>query len=244
MTSTAAFFHLRALRAVLDGTAEAPLADDGALARSVFPQPYVTAGALLWPQEHAHRVLHEWARWAAAAPDDVTSAARLVRFPRLPGVPPQLRGRAFVCVEVAIPGEPWVALGRLAALRRLEPEIDTVELSGPAGVPAMHLGLGLPPAALGGHLALHSVPPKAIEAFVAVAGPASGSPLASAALHHLGRAYALTAAGRPTDADHASRLEVRLDLLGDRLAPYAAGPSLVPVARTLATPQTTNGRMR
>src|SRR5919205_685019 len=89
MPSSAPFFHLDALRAVLDGSASTVTADtdSGALARSVFPLPYVIAGVLMWPQEHAHRVLHEWAQWTRSVPEDVTSVGRLVRYPRLAGVP-------------------------------------------------------------------------------------------------------------------------------------------------------------
>jgi hypothetical protein len=223
MASSAPFFHLDALRRVLDGTISSAGADAGDPAPSVFPQPYVTAGALLWSQEHAHRVLYEWAEWTRSVPADVTSTARLVRYPRVSGVPRELRGRAFVAVEVAIPREPWVAEGRLAALRRLNPEIDTVALTSPGGVPAMHLRLVLPPAAIGRHEPLDRITPDVVDAFIAVAGPTSGSPLASAELRHLGRACAVSAAGRPTDEEDSSRQQTRLDLLIERVARRAPG---------------------
>jgi hypothetical protein len=222
MPTHAPFFHLDALRAVLDGTASTATADTdaGALARSVFPLPYLTAGALLWPQEHAHRVLHAWAQWTRTVPEDVTSVGRLVRYPRLPGAPSSLRGRAFVVVEVAIPREPWVAEGRLAALRTLDPEIDTVTLTNATAVPAMHLGLDLPPAATGRHAPLRELSAGAVDAFIAAAGPGSGSPLASAELRHLGRVHAVSAAGRATSEEDASRLATCLDrLIGGDLSP-------------------------
>lgn len=224
----APFFHLPPLRAVLAGVAAHPAAaaaDEG-LARSLFPRPIVTAGVLLWPQEQAYGVLHAWARWTRGVPDEVTSVGRLVRYPRLPAVPAALRGRAFVAVEVAIPGEPWVAAGRLAALRGLEPEVDAVAVTNPDAVPPMHLALELPGAATGRHLPLRSLPAPAVDAFLGATGPGSGSNLASAELRHLGRAYAASAAGRATDEEDASRLGVRLDLMAARLAPYAAGWSL------------------
>jgi hypothetical protein len=186
----------------------------------------VTSGALMWPAGHAHRVLHEWAQWTASVPRDVTSTARLVRFPRLAGVPRELRGRALVVVEVAIPGEPWVAQGRLAALRRLGPEIDTVVLGTPADVPAMHLRLELPAAASGRHIPLSGMDADVVEAFLAAAGPTSGAAVASAELRHTGVGYAASVASRATTEDDASRLEVRLDLIAERLAPWVHGPVL------------------
>jgi hypothetical protein len=228
MPSTAApFLHLQALRAVLDGVAAHPAAVvDSGLARSVFPMPNVTTGALMWPAAHAHRVLHEWAQWTRSVPENVTSVGRLVRYPRLAGVPGELRGRALVVIEVAIPGEPWVAQGRLAALRRLAPEIDTVALGTPDDVPALHLSLALPPAASGRHLPLRALDAPVVEAFIAAAGPASGSCLASAELRHLGRAYAASAASRATTEEDESRLDTRLDILADALAPYVAGEAV------------------
>jgi hypothetical protein len=222
--ATTPFLHLQALRAVLDGVAAHPaaIADPG-LARSVFPTANVTTGALLWPAGHAHRVLHEWSLWTRTVPADVTSTARLVRFPRLHGVPAALRGRALVAVEVAIPGEPWVAQGRLAPLRRLAPEIDTVVLGCADDVPAAHLALELPASASGRHIPLSTVDADVVEAFLAAAGPASGAAIASAELRHLGTGYAASAASRATTEEDASRLEVRLDLIAERLAPWVAG---------------------
>jgi hypothetical protein len=229
----APFLHLQALRAVLDGVAAHPATVvDSGLARSVFPAPHVTTGALMWPAGHAHRVMHEWALWTRTVPQDVTSTARLVRYPRLPGVPAQLRGRALVIVEVAIPGEAWVAQGRLAALRRLAPEIDTVVLGSPDDVPSAHLGLELPASASGRHIPLSRVDADVVEAFLAAAGPASGAAIASAELRHLGTGYAASAASRATTEEDASRLEVRLDLLAERLAPWVQGR----VLRTDAMP--------
>jgi hypothetical protein len=227
MPSTAPFLHLQALRAVLDGVAAHPAAVvDSGLARSVFPMPNVTTGAMMWPAAHAHRVLHEWAIWTRTVPEDVTSVGRLVRYPRLPGVPASLRGRALVVVEVAIPGEPWVAQGRLAALRRLEPEIDTIALGTPDDVPALHLGLALPAPASGRHIPLRTLDGAVVDAFLAAAGPASGSCLASAELRHFGVGYAATAASRATTEDDADRLEIRFDLLAEQLAPYSGGSVL------------------
>jgi hypothetical protein len=231
-SSAAPFIHLQALRAVLDGVAAHPAAVvDSGLARSVFPMPNVTTGALMWPASHAQRVLHEWAAWTRTTPQDVTSVGRVVRYPRLPGVPQELRGRALVVVEVAIPGEPWVAQGRLAALRRLAPEIDTVALGTPDDVPSLHLGLALPAAACGRHIPLRTLSGAAVDAFLEAVGPGSGSPLATAELRHFGPGYAASAASRATTEEDAARVDTRFDILAYRLAPFTAGRVLRTDAR-------------
>jgi hypothetical protein len=221
---SAPFPHLDALQAIIDRAAGLP-ADPSpeSVGRTLFPGPSVTTGTLLWPWEHAHRVLYEWARWTREMPHDVTSAARLVRLPPLPRVPAELRGRAFVAVEVAIPREPWIAAGRLAALRRLEPAIDTVGTHAPEAIHPLHTCPEVARPAVGDHLGLEAVPDAAIDAFLAIAGPASGSNLLFAALRHFGPAYAMCAAGLPVDDEDGARVEVRLGLLRGRMAPFAAG---------------------
>src|SRR4051794_22528234 len=134
-------------------------------------------------------------------PHDVTSGARLVRLPPLAMVPAELRGRSFVAIEVAIPREPWIAAGRLAALRLLGPEIDTIATHAPEAIHPLHTGAHLTPPASGDHLGLEAVPDAAIDAFLAIAGPASGSNLLFAALRHFGPAYGMCGAGLPVDEE-------------------------------------------
>jgi hypothetical protein len=218
------FPHLDALRAIFERASGLPAAAPAdRVGRALFPGPLVTAGTLMWPWEHAHRVLHEWVRWTREVPHDVTSVARIVRLPRAPGVPAALRGRSFVAIEVAIPREPWIAAGRLTALRRLEPEIDTVAVVDPDAIHPLHTACAVPAPAAGAHMGLESLPGAAIDAFVAITGPASGANLLSAALQSFGPAYGVCAAGLPVGEDDAAALEIRLALLVGRLAPFAAG---------------------
>jgi hypothetical protein len=190
---------------------------------ALAPAQPLTAGALTWPWEHAHRVLHRWRSWTHAVGDDVTSVARLVRAPHLAGVAPSLRGRAFVTVDVAIAGEPGIA--RLADLRRLEPEADTVAL-----VSARELLSRQPPVegtrAIGEHTLLRALPAPALDAFIAAAGPGSGSELVAAELRHLGGdQFAAVGLGVAADPEQAERVRIGLAQLARRLAPWADAPA-------------------
>jgi hypothetical protein len=222
----APFPHLDAVDAVLRRAAGA-LGEDApagaSLGRDLFPHPFVTAGTLLWPWEHAPTVLRTWAAWTREVPRDVTSAGRLLRFPQLPVVPARLRGRSLVAIEVAIPGEPWMATGHLAPLTALAPEISTVAIAGPDSLSPLHTAVEVPAPAIGGHLALAGLPAEAVEAFVATAGPGSGSNLLMASLRHLGPAYGMAAVGIPATGGDIARIGIRLSLLEGRMAPYAAG---------------------
>ncbi len=180
-------------------------------AGAVAPLPFLTAGTLTWPWEHAHRVLHEWRLWLDGAGDVVMSTARVLRAPPAPAV---------VAVEVAIAGEPDAARARLAALRRLEPATDTVRLGPPTTLrpAAGRVPPGLAP--ITGHLRLRELSAAAVDEFAAAAGPDSRTELLVAELHHLGGAYALAALGAARDGEEAVRVRIGLDRLMGRLAPW------------------------
>lgn len=211
--------HLDALRAAIGGGVVAPLE------LVLQPAAQLTAGRLTWSWEHGHRVLHAWRTWTAELPADVTTVARLVRVPHLPGVAPALRGRAVVAVDVALLGEPARAAERLAPLRRLEPELDTVAPVPVADLLARRDGDAVEGArAIGEHVVLSELPAAAVDAFVAVAGPGSRTPLVSAELLHRGRTdYAMVGVGVAADDDEEQRVRIGLEQLVRRLAPWAAG---------------------
>jgi hypothetical protein len=212
MRSSVTASDLDTLRAAIGGGAVLPYA------LALTPAPELTAGTLVWSWEHAHRVLYEWRAWVRAAPEEVTSVARLVRVPHLAGIARPLRGRSLVAIDVAILGEPAAAAARLAALRRLEPEIDGVA---PACVEALRpRAEGL--RAIGEHLLLRELPAAALDAFLAAAGPGSGTELVAAELRHLGgSAFAVVGLGVAGDAEQAERVRIGLEQLARRLAPWA-----------------------
>jgi hypothetical protein len=174
---------------------------------AVIPLQTLTAGTLTWPWQHAHRVLHEWRAWVDAADGVVRSSARLVQAPRRPAV---------VAVDVALAGRP-----QLAALRRLEPAIDSVRVVPAAAIALAPARVPGGAAALTAHRRLRSLPPDAVDEFAAAAGPGSGSPLLSAELHRVGGAYTLAALGAACGADEAERVRIGLAQLARRMAPWA-----------------------
>jgi hypothetical protein len=216
MRSTVTAGDLATLRAAIGGGVTP-------YALALSDQPLLVAGTLMWPWEHAHRVLHEWRAWARTAGEDVTSVARIVRAPWLTGVAPVLRGRGLVAVDVAVMGDPAAAAARLGALRRLEPELDTVGLVTRAELmercPTAHGAAS----AIGTHVLLRELPAAALDAFLGAAGPASRSELVAAELRHLGgEEFAVAGIGVAGDAEQAQRIRIGLEALERRLAPWAA----------------------
>src|SRR5690606_25172474 len=124
----------------------------------------VHAGALLWPLGRAADVAHAWREWIAEIPETVTSLARVLRYPELPGLPDHLRGRSFVAVEAAIQADAGTAAELLQPLRALGPETDTVRATSPAELATVHGDPVQPAPALGEAVVLADITPASVDA--------------------------------------------------------------------------------
>ena len=124
-----------------------------------------------------------------------------------------------VVVDVAIVGEPGVAR-RLAGLRRLDPEIDTV-----APVGAEELLAGSRRArrhAIGEHMLLRELPAPALDAFIASTGPGSGSRSSPPSCAISAARSSPRRVGVAADPEQAERVRIGLEQLVRRLAPWTA----------------------
>jgi len=159
-----------------------------ALEFRLYPISEVYAGALFFPWERSGEVLHAWRNWIRTVPDEVTSVGRILQFPPIDEVPEPMRGRSFAIVHAYSLGTEAEGIERLAPLRALGPEIDTVRMVPPVELSEMHMDPPDPLPYFGEHLVLRDVPAAAIDDFVAAAGPGSGSTLASVEIRHAGGA--------------------------------------------------------
>jgi FAD/FMN-containing dehydrogenase len=204
----------------------------------LVPVPALYAGTLFFPWERADEVLHAWHAWTADAPEEATSVGRLVSLPPIDALPAELRGRSFATIEVAWLGSEADAAERLAPLRALGPEIDTFATMAPAGIARMHMDPDRPQPARSGHLALGTLPSTAIDAWIAAAGPESGTTLTSVELRHTGGALArpadaalpslpgeflLFAAGVPQPPNDQAAIEQSMTRVREALQPHAVG---------------------
>jgi FAD/FMN-containing dehydrogenase len=162
-----------------------------ALEFSLLPLATSYAGSLAFDAEHAPAVFAGFMAWAATAPRAVTSLIRFLTLPPIPPVPEPLRGRPLVDITLAYAGGAAEGEPAVAPLRGLAPlvydrlgEIPAADLCRMAGDPED------PVPGLGGHAMLGALDEDAVAAFIAVAGPDSGSPLTAAGLRHLGGALA------------------------------------------------------
>ena len=143
---------------------------------------------MLWPWERAVRGLARLARVDADRPDEVTSLCPHHADPADPEVPEPLRGRSFVTIDAAILGDRAFGAEAVQALRDLGPEIDTFDMVPPVALSRLHNDPEEPMPALTEHRLLAELPAEAVDAFLAVAGPDSGSRLMMAEIRHLGGA--------------------------------------------------------
>jgi FAD binding domain/Berberine and berberine like len=164
-----------------------------ALELQLYAIPEVYAGVLFFPWERSAEILHAWHAWTATVPDEVTSVGRILQLPPIPDIPEPLRGRQFVVVEAVVLGDEREGAELLQPLRELGPAMDTFAMVPPVGIAELHMDPPKPVPYTGEGMMLGELTAKAIDDFVAAAGPGSGSPLLSAEIRHVGGALARSA---------------------------------------------------
>jgi FAD/FMN-containing dehydrogenase len=157
-----------------------------ALEFRLLPVESVYGGMMLWPGDDGERVIGRWAEWTAAAPEEITSMARLLRIPDMDGVPDFMRGREVTLLTMAYVGSDADGERVVAPLRELGPELDMVARMPAIGLSTLHGDPDTPVPAMSDTLMLDSLPADAVSAFVerTTAGPA----LMMAELRHVGGA--------------------------------------------------------
>ena len=211
-----------------------------ALEMTLHPVRDLYAGVLFFPIQRASQVLHAWREWTGTVPDEITSIARIMRFPPLPEVPGHLRGRGFMLVEAACLGDAAAAAELLRPLRRLVPETDTFTTMPAPALSQLHMDPDQPVANQGDGVLLADLPAAAIDVLLALAGPDIETPLASVEIRHLGGALARPApsggaqaaidagylaygAGATPTPELAAVMRTHARALTDALTPWRAG---------------------
>jgi FAD/FMN-containing dehydrogenase len=211
-----------------------------ALEIQLYPIQEVYAGVLFFPWERSREVLHAWLEWTRTVPDEVTSVGRILQFPPLPELPEPLRGESFVVVEAVVIADETEGAELMRPLRALGPAMDTFAMVPPVGIAELHMDPPDPVPYTGAGQMLGELDAAAIDRFVAVAGPGSGSPLVSAEIRHLGGAlrrpqphhgalatfdasFLTFGVGMVFDGESYQANREQLELLDRAFAPYDTG---------------------
>jgi hypothetical protein len=189
-----------------------------ALQLDLLPIAEVYAGALVFPAEVGAEAVRTYRDWTAGLPDEVTSVVRFITPPPLPDVPEPIRSRPLLTIDAACIGDQAEGEATIAPLRKIgETIMDTFAWMPTAGLSRIHMDPENPVPGVGEGQTVTTLSDEAIDAFVAVAGPDSGSPLLLSELRHLGGAV-----GRPAENGGA------LSHLDTEFAMYSVGIPMTP----------------
>jgi FAD/FMN-containing dehydrogenase len=166
---------------------------------ALFPMSEVYAGALFFPLKRAREVLNAWARWTDTAPAEVTSIGRIIRFPAIPELPPQLSGKSYAVVEAAITLDPAYADALLAPLRALGPSDDTFTTIPVEQLDQLNMDPPAPTPIYGDGWLQTELSTEVVDAIVQAAGPGVDTTLLAVDLRHLGAAVAPGRGGGAVD---------------------------------------------
>ena len=186
----------------------------------LYPYAEVYAGMFLWPYERHAEVLRTWHEWTRSAPEEITTSLRIMHLPPLPDLPPFLAGRSVVVVDGAFAGSVEGGAEAVAALRALEPEMDTWAAASPAALSRIHMDPEEPIPYLSAAALLGQLDADGLEAFVAPIQP--GAPVLFGELRHLGGA--LSRAPEGAGAIGGLDAEFLLFAVGVVMVPEAAAP--------------------
>jgi hypothetical protein len=189
-----------------------------ALHLALLPIDEIYAGALVFPAEVGADAVRAYRDWAAGVPDEVTSVVRFITPPPIPDVPEPIRGRPLLTIDAACIADQATGEATIAPLREIgETIMDSFAWMPAAGLCRIHMDPENPVPGIGEGGTIRELSDDAIEAFVSVAGPDSGSPLLLSELRHLGGAL-----GRPDENGGA------LSHLDADFAMYSVGMPMTP----------------
>jgi FAD/FMN-containing dehydrogenase len=207
----------------------------------LHPVAEVYAGSVILPAVDSGEVLQRYREWTATVPDEVTSIGRFLHLPPLDEIPEPLRDRPLITLGACFAGGEDEGADLIAPLRQLgEPVMDTFATMPASQLVTVHMDPEQPVPGLGDHALLGELTEEAVDAFVDVGGPDSGSPLLFAELRHVGgalsapaadggalaridAAFLLEAIGVPMDPAHVDPINRHLDVVCDAVAPWATG---------------------
>jgi len=106
-----------------------------ALEFELFEAPEIYAGALFFPFERASEVMQAWHEYVSAGlPDEISTWAKLLRFPPLEDIPEPFRGQAFTVIQTAYLGNEAEGAELIRPLTDLGPAMNTFAMVEPSAL--------------------------------------------------------------------------------------------------------------
>ena len=211
-----------------------------AIQTELLPIPEIYAGALVFPAEVGADAVRAYRDWSDGVPDEITSIVRFITPPPIPDVPEPIRGRPLLTIDAACIGTQEEGEAAIAPLREIgETIMDTFEWMPSQGLSRIHMDPEHPVPGIGEGGLITGLPDDAIEAFAAVAGPGSGSPMLltearhvggalgrpaenAGALTHLDAGFAMYSVGMPMTPELGEAIKAHLGKIEEAMRPWAA----------------------
>ncbi|ROZ99197.1 FAD-binding oxidoreductase [Gordonia sp. OPL2] len=147
----------------------------------------VYGGGIFFAGASAAQVLHAWRRWAPTLPVEAGTSVAVLRLPPDPQLPPPLQGQIAVHVRFTFTGDPAIGAQILAPMRAAGPILlENVDVMPVAALDAVHMDPPGPMPSIERGVTVSALPPDAVDALLAVAGPHVASPLAIVEIRLLG----------------------------------------------------------
>jgi FAD binding domain len=206
--------------------------------------PAVYAGALVFPAEAGVEAVRAYRDWASEQPDEVSSVVRFVTPPPIPDVPEPIRGKPLLTIDGAcLVGSREEGEAVMAPMRVIgETIMDTYDWMPPVGLSRIHMDPESPVPGIGEGGLVGELTDEAIEAFVGLAGPGSGSPLllselrrlggafsrpaeSAGALSHIDADYVMYSVGMPMTPELGEAIPAHLAKIEETMRPWSPGGS-------------------
>ena len=206
----------------------------------LLPIAEVYAGALVFPAAVGADAVRTYRDWAAEQPDEVTSVVRFVTPPPIPDVPEPIGGVPLLTIDGAVIGSREDGEAAFAPLREIgETIMDTLEWMPTAGLSHIHMDPENPVPGVGEGGLVGELSDAALDAFVGLAGPDSGSPMLLSELRHAGGAlrrpdpdggalahldagYVMYSVGMPMTPELGAAIRGHIEKIGETMKPHAA----------------------
>ncbi len=182
-----------------------------ALHLELVPVTEAYAGGMLFPPELAAEGVRRYRDWAAEAPEDAGSMARMLNLPPLPDIPEPIRGKKWLAITACVVGGQEEGEKVIAPLREIgEPAMDNFAQVPTTALTRIAMDPEPPVPGLGHHATVKELPDEAIDAMVEAAGPETDSPLLLAEIRQLGGALARA----PEHAGALDKIDAEFVVLG------------------------------
>lgn len=209
-----------------------------ALEIDLHPVSRLYGGGMHFGPEATAQVLHTYAAWAAAAPEDMGSSVLLIRMPDLPSIPGPLRGRHVSHVRFYFTGSAATGAQLVAPFRALGPLTDTVAEMPYREVGAIHAEPTTPVPFYARNSVLKTLDARTADTLLTHAGPDAAAPYL-VELRHLAGALARPAAvpsamgrrdglfslysGAAASGDQVTHVRAAMARLHQAMAPWSTG---------------------